>query len=350
MSDFDNILRLLMSYLPPFLLTSAAWIAIAVFLFSKLYHTPEKLEKWASIINRLFSWVSLGFKKRGVAGDIQADLRKTSRLINSQVSKEILPYGFKIKWVDEETRNAFVKNKEVVVRMKHHRNQAKNFMYATLSYVDFGLIPDVRHLINKNVIRAVELVFSNKIFLDNNRHDVSQIFFNEIFNKEVKKTSTLERYCNIMDGLDSNGLFTRIALKELSELEQNVPSGIPRKEVTGETVGFIKMLERLVRKRPGIDITPDYNGKFIKCSIVLVAKYEAYLLKGIRPHLNFINNSIKKGIKTFYICARGDKNISIAKEIAGAYDGSEELVITTGEPYSVKRDEKQICIILSKIQ
>ena len=349
MNDIETILLLLKNFLPSALLTSSVWIVIVIILFYKLYQEPEKLEKWASFLNRLLSWVGLEYEKRGVAGDIQADIRKTSRLINSQVPKELLPYGLKIKWIDKETRNAFVKNKKVVVRMQHHRNQAKNFMYATLSYAEFGLIPQAKVYIETHIARAIELIFTNKVFTDNKRYDVRQIFLDEIFNPETQSSSTLERYCNVMDGLEKKGNFTRIALKEFSELVDRVSSDIPRKEIIDETVGFTKVLERLSRKRRDKDIYPDYNGKFIKCSIVLVARPETYLLRGIQPWLNLINNLSKKGINTFYVSAIGDENISIAQEVANAYGESKEIKIISKDTYSIRGNGKAICIILERI-
>jgi len=93
LNEYETIIRFLKYTGLPSIGISVFWI----YIIYKIYQEPEKLEKWASILNRLLSWVSIEYEKRGVAGDIQADIRKTSRLINSQVPKEILPYGIKIK-------------------------------------------------------------------------------------------------------------------------------------------------------------------------------------------------------------------------------------------------------------
>lgn len=324
--------------------TSAAWI----YVLYRVYQNPELIERWSSIGYRLISWAGIKYEKRGIAKDIQADLRTISRTVNSEVPGELLPYGIKIEWKDEETRETFVKDKKVVVRMNHYKNQARNFMNATLSYAEFGLIPHARSYIERYVMRATELIFSNKVFLDIKRHDVRQLFLDEIYNPETQSSSTLERYCNVMDGLEKRGSFTRIALRELSDLGHKVPSGIPTREIFSESVGFTKMLERLVQRGRGEDVNPTYLGELIKCSIVLIARSEKYLLYGLRPYLNFINRSLEKGIETFYVCAIGDQNISITQEIADAYEASRELSVVSRDIYSLKKGPKAICIVIQK--
>lgn len=81
-----------------------------------------------------------------------------------------------------------------------------------------------------------------------------------------------------------------------------------------ETVGFVGMLERFARRRPGEDISPD-NGENINCSIVLIARPAVYLARGLAPYLSWINKCCKKGIQTFYVSAIGDANISMVRRI-----------------------------------
>ena len=104
-------------------------------------------------------------------------------------------------------------------------------------------------------------------------------------------------------------------LKEFSELPKKVPSEIPLQRVRAETVNFVRMLERIVQRRRGQDVSPTFNGNVIKCSIVLVARSGTYLTRGINPYLSFINKSAREGIETFYVCAIGNQNVSITQEI-----------------------------------
>ena len=199
-------------------------------------------------------------------------------------------------------------------------------------------------------MRAVELEFSSKVFIDTKRHDVKQLFLDEIYNPEIEKSQTLERYYNVMDSLEKTGHFTRIALRELSDLGHNVPSNISTREIHRNTVDFTKMLERLVRRRRGEDVNPTYNGEVIKCSVVLIARSEKYLLNGLNPYLGFINKSVENGINTFYVCAIGDQNISITQQIADAYEASKNLSVLTRDVYNLKGGQRACCMVLRRVR
>ena len=308
--------------------TSAPWAAI-VGLLIYFIKNPEKAEKWYSMTARAFSFMSLRLEKSGVARDIQSDVNSFAKDINSQTKDPILPYGLKIKWVGSTTREAFVKQGKVIVRMRHHENQARNFLYATLEWVGKGLIPEARHLVNKTVLRAADLVFTNVLLTKKKRHDVKQLFLDEIYETEVTKGSSLERYCNTFGRLNETGLFTGVALQELSSLSKRTSSVVANTQVRSETIGFMNMLERLARKRHGEDISPDYNGECIKCSIVLVARSETYFVHGLSPYAYFINKCCKEGIRSIYVCAIEDVNIMIVRKIRDAYEASKKISLVS---------------------
>lgn len=327
------------------LLTSIPWLVLVLLI----YKTPEKVEKWVSLFSRAFSWANLRFEKKAVAGDIQSELKSFKKEIDSVASANILPYSIKINWEPPNTtREAFVRNNEIIVKMSHHRNQAKNFLYATLSYVEKGLIPKSRYLLEKKVLRAVDLIFIKKILSEKKRHDVKQLFYDQIFEPEVTKGSLLERYCSIFDDIDETGGFTGIVLEEFAMLGENAGSNIPTDETSRDTVRFMQMLERFVRRNKGEDVNPTYSGAHIKCSIVLVARSDVYLMYGLSPYIGWINKCISEGIRTFYICAIGGANISIVRRIRDAYQSSKKVFVSSEKIHELPHGNQAICLILVK--
>lgn len=310
------------------IITSIPW-ALFVGLLIYFIKNPEKAEKWYSIIARSLSFVSLKLEKSGVAKDIQSDINSFAKEVNSQTKEPILPYKVKIKWVSSTTRESFVKKGNVIVRMRHHKNQAKNFLYVTLEWVDRGLIPEARHLLDKTVLRAVDFVFINDFLTKKKRYDVKQLFLDEIYEPEVTKGSILERYCNTFNKLNNTGLFTGVALQEFSSFGKRIGSVIPNKKIRFETIGFMNMLEKLARKPHGEDVNPDYIGENIKCSIVLIARHETYFMHGLSPYLGWINKCCRKGICSFYVCAIGDANIMIVRKIRDAYEQSKKISVVS---------------------
>ena len=325
------------------LLTSIPWITLLILV----YKTPEKVEKWVSMFAKAISWAGLKWEKRAVSGDIQSDLRGFKKEFDSTSSERILPYPIRIKWESKMiTPEAFIRKNELFVKMSHHRNQAKNFLYATLIYVEKGLVPESRHLIDKTVRRAMDLAFVRKILTEKKRHDVLQLFFDEIYKPDLNKGSLLEKYCVVFNKLEETGGFSQIALEEFSILNESDGWGFPTEDVFRDTRDFVQMLERFVWKKQGEDVNPNYNGKIIKCTIVLVARPDVYQVHGLSPYLRYIKNSLKEGIKTFYICGIGGANTPIVKRIRDAYESSQDLSIVSIDSYKVANGTTGMCLHL----
>lgn len=311
------------------ILTSIPWMILLVYLIKN----PEKVEKWGSIIAKSLSFISLKLEKIAVAKDIQADINGFLRSVNPQKRENILPYKVRVEWVESTTREAFIKKGEVIVKMQYHENQAKNFLYATLEWVNKGLIPEARHVLDKTVLRATDLVFISIVLTKTKRHDAKQLFLDEIYEPEVTKGSLLERYCDTFNKLNNKGLFIGVALQEFSALGKRIGSVIPDEKIRSETIAIMRVFEKLATKPRGKDINPTYNGENIKCSIVLIARQETFLMHGLSPYLNWINKCLKEGIRSFYVCAMGDANIMIVRKIRDAYGGSKKISIISENIY-----------------
>lgn len=317
-----------------FLITSIP-SAIIISLLIYFIKNPEKVEKWYSIIARSLSFISLELEKRGVAKDIQADINSFTTDINSQTKDPVLPYGVKVKWISSTTHEAFVKNKKVIIKMQHHKNQAKNFLFVVMDWAKKGLIPESRHLLDKKVLRAIDFTCINKILTEKKRHDVKQLFLDKFYEPEAPKGSLLKRYCSVFNKLDKRGLYVGVILPEFSSLGKRRGVTIPNETIRLETIGFTGMLEKLSRKLHGKDVSPDYDGEYIKCSIVLIARQDKYLMYGLSPYLNWINKCCAKGIRSIYVCAIGDANISIVRRIRESYEESKKISVASEKMQSL---------------
>jgi len=306
------------------LFTSIPWLVVVGFLiyFAK---NPEKVEKWASILARTFSFVSLRIEKSGLAKDIQSDINSFVKSYDLGKDKRVLPYRVKIDWISKTSREAFIRDGKVVIKMQRHENQARNFLYAVLDWVDVGLIPESRHLLDKRVLTAIDLSFVNKVLTEKKRHDSKQLFIDEIYESKAKKGSMIERYTAAFSRLDKRGLFVGVVLPEYSILGKNLGNEIPSSNLKLETIGFAEMLEKLSRKPHGEDVSPKYDGENIKCAIVLIARSETYDMRGLSPYLGFINKCCEGGTRSIYVCGIGDRNISIARKTRDAYEGSKKI-------------------------
>lgn len=306
------------------LVASIPWVLI-VGLLVYFVKNPEKVEKWSSIIAKSLSSISSRWENASVAKDIQADINGFAKTTNAGMTNPVLPYSVKISWVLTTSREAFVKEGKVVIKMQKHANQARNFLYALLEWTYKGLIPESRHLLDKTVLRAIDFAFINKVLTETKRHDSKQLFLDEFYETEATKGSLLEKYSSAFNRLDKTGLFAGVVLPEYAFLGKSMSSEMPHEKIKMETIGFANVLEKLSRKSPGEDVSPDYNGEHIKCSIVPIARSEKYFTYGLSPYLTYINKCYEEGICSIYVCGIGDANISIARKIRDAYEKSKKI-------------------------
>ena len=138
---------------------NAFWISLVVYLISH----PEVAAKWGAIINSLFSKISRGAERRSVALDIQGRLNRFSKRLNSEVAG-IIPYGVQIEWViGEISKESFLRENKVILRLGYHTNQDDNVDRAALEFVARGMLSSSRPHTDEKVMQAVDLISTKKL-------------------------------------------------------------------------------------------------------------------------------------------------------------------------------------------
>jgi hypothetical protein len=116
---------------------------------------------------------------------------------------------------------------------------------------------------------------------------------------------------------------------------------------------FLSFLRRVNDKTPREDINPSFGFKDVNISIVFVGRHEVVNRFSHYPYVSFIREASKKGVRIFYILARGRINSEIAQYVVGELE-KENIVKTSDdysdeEPYKGKR-VKITCIRLESTQ
>jgi len=297
-------------------LPNAFWIGLLAYLISH----PEVAAKWGAIINSLFSKISKGAERRSVALDIQGRLNSFSKHLNSEVAG-ILPYGVQIEWViGGVTKESFLKENRLILRLGYHTNQDDNIVRAALEYIAGGMLSSTRPHADEKVMKAVELISTKKL-LEKERKTALPYFYTEIMNPVRGSDSDLDRYVLITNSLDEIGYFTRVLLKELQILGVNRQFSLPEARVKEDTKQFLDFLDSKILKKPrGVDVDPTFVSDSISVSIVYVSRGD-----DVGPHLGWINKCIKKGLHRVYLCAWGSYNISLVKKLRAKLKSSNKL-------------------------
>lgn len=275
----------------------------------------DRGERLAGWLAKLIAWTGKKAEKAATAMGIQGKIDSFITAINAEV-ENLLPYGLKIKWISPElNRESFIQKDRVIVMLNYHNNQDENLSKATLLYMNKAVIPEARPHIHQKLAHAVDLMMTKKALFNfvESRSALGH-FVDSVLRPATQNDTELKEYCGVIDTIDERGLFTRVFLRELLELGL-MRSGITE---TGDTVfetnEFTKLLKRIAEKERGVDVDPTFARQNIRMAVILVARPENVDL-GPDMYIRAIRDRINKSIKTFYIFARGERNIEFAKGV-----------------------------------
>jgi hypothetical protein len=297
----------------------------------------ERGERLAGWLAKFISWTGKGAEKTATAMSIQGKVDSFIAAINAEV-ENLLPYGLKIKWISPEmNREAFIQKDRVIIMLNYHINQDENLSKATLLYMNKAVIPEARPHIHQKLRQAIDLMMTKKaLFSFIEARSALGYFVDSVLRPATEKDVELKEYCGVIDTIDERGLFTRVLLREFLGLGLKRSGIIGTGDTVFETNEFTKLLKRIAEKERGTNVDPTFIKQNIRVAIILIARPENVNL-GPGIYLRAIEDRIKKSVNTFYIFARGNKNIDFAKQVVSiCKDKFKELSKGHEEDFSTK--------------
>lgn len=290
------------------------FIALIIIVFLN----PEKINIWASWFHiHIFRRFFKASQRKSVSLELQGTINDFMKSLNKKIPN-VLTYGIKVKWVHKEktTREAFIKNNQVVVVLKSYDEQDVNFVTAILLYLPKALIPYARKNINQKSSRAIDFIYAKKIIRERKSESTADYFLNEVLYPEIENDEELKNYCSIMESLDNTGILTCILMNELMILARKLNLAIPSNQIIHETRDFIIFLGKFALKKREEDVHLEFIRRHIRIGIVPIAIKRKLREQGIKPYREAIERNIKKGIYRNYIVACGDENVFAATKVA----------------------------------
>jgi hypothetical protein len=313
----------IITYISSGILSSFITTLCLLWLFFK---HPEKVERWISIMTRTVAYFSKGAARIHMATDIQSTIDAQRKKLN--VHEEVLPYGVSVKWTNVDEVQTDLKENRIVIMMQPYQSQARNLAHIVSVYVPRALLPKARRYVEPNLMSGIDHTVSKSILKENTT--ALEYYLSEVMDRvsnEVK--SWIER----MDKLNEQGILSRILLPEIKRLNILYPQE-PNQKVFVESVELASLLHRLITKEPGVDISPNYSGIYIKMAVVPVAKPEKIAYEGIESHLAFIKCALSNGIDHFYVVSTSpfikyardlvritERNLRLEKVYEDEYEG-----------------------------
>lgn len=310
------------------LLRFGPWGIVLLIIYLLFMH-PEKLDIWVGKISAALSSFSIFFDKTAVEKDIKAKILSASKELNTE-NGAIVPYKLHIDWVDHSDASSFIKDGQIVVRMRYHEDQARNLVVAATHYIKKGVLPEVKsYVLTKEVVQATDLSLTRKILISQDQLALNY-FDEEIILPLIEEDPELRELFNIIRVLDESGVLISIIFRELTSLKNKIFPSIADDKVKSEAKNLFYYMYKIVSAEKGYNPPLFFDGRYKKIAVVIVANPDTYLLHGLQPYKERIKKNLDSGVETIYVIgssqykdvARGikiDTRIKSVKELPYYY-------------------------------
>lgn len=328
-------------------LISLFWIIIIILIIGNI----DKVLLLKSSIWGLFSNIFVFAKKKQVSDKVRGTILKSVKNQNIGVSN-IIPNDLKVVWINEEKTDTFVKNNQVIVRVKQSSNPSENLVTAVSEYVNNGLLYNVRRYLNKDVMDASKILMTRKVIQCANSATLTYLDEKYIIPKLNDDIELKELYNDLIK-IDYNGMFIGIMLNEFNKAGMSIYNQVEDPELFAESKEFMRYLYNIVIRISQDTSDLSFNRDYFKVAIFLSASNDTLRKSGITSFVHAISKKIDEGIKTIYIFGLGRKR-NVAKQISEAVGNELGVIQIIEHPYKhISENGKRIlgvfyeCIICS---
>lgn len=331
MSAFDILVAILKYGVSP-----VAFIIFGIFL---ALHYQEEVQKYSVFFWKIVRIVWKEAEKKIVSNDIEGRVNHFTKSLKKEIPN-FEPIGLQIQWVEEgESLSEFFSDNRLIIRMRKHQNQNKNFVYASMVFTSKCVLTKAKRYISKSQKESLDLFIGKKLFEKEKPQIVDQ-FFEDFFSPkmDVEKIAELvEKYTVI----DKAALFFPVLVQELTFLGEKVFWKRRSDEITKEVNCLVDFLQDYANREPGEEELPkNFEGAYCRCGITLISKFIKRELWEINRYIYYIEGLVEKKIENVYIIGPASKdNIQFITEIVRSIEQG-GLLEKYGEPRTYRAEIK----------
>lgn len=341
--NLTAFLQWLLSSLPSIVVTVIITTLAVAWGIVRYY---DKFELIQGRLARWFAWFSKRAERATVALDLQSRCETLAKTINSEVPGA-LAYGLKVEWARETSPEAFVQEGHVVLRLDHHRNQARNVMVAVMTYLPKALIPQARSYTHPVPLKGLDLTVARKVIAPYGTEALTY-FIHEALEPAFTESNEVRASCADLEALDDRGLLFRVLVRELLQVGTALFPRAPSDEVRNETKEFVDFLSTIAKRERGQDVPLKFQGRHISVGLVLVARREIYHAYGVTAYTRRIMTLVRQGVRNVYVGGWGH-NVSTVREVVRSLQGLTGLDAVSEAYHRIKNDDttwKAVLVLL----
>lgn len=296
------------------------FIIVGVFFLLKY---AENIMIWKGAILQLFSGISTTASKAALSSKLKGSVSKSVReVVHNQ---EILPDNLKVEWVKEDTPESFVKEEQVIVRIKKSKNPHENLVTTTAAFVNAGLLYNHRRYLDEDVMKASRFNMIRTIVSKAGKNDLTYFEENYLPNFLIADEEAYDYYQKLRQ-IDKNGMFVNILLNEYLKAADSLFGDEIDPCLVAESRELVTFLYNIATRDSEDNTDLLFCRNYFKIAIVLSYKMETVSHGGLNRYYNRILKDINEGYSTVYMLAVGRKT-SMVNIIADKINNDETLVL-----------------------
>jgi hypothetical protein len=321
-----------------------AFTLVGVLLFAVFYVLayPERAERIAGWIWRGISRIFHAADRKAVAYSLQGDINSARAELIKDAPSGILDAKLRVRWADPEQAEAHLSEGEVVVFMRRSPYREENITNALIAYLPKAVIPRARPYIDRMTMQAVDLTLARSILaLRQQPSGAMDVFFGRHLDPALAESADLRDVLEKVDAIDLHGWLTRIMLVEFQKLGEVLYPSQSDQLCIDDARAFGEWLGSLAASAPGDESTPlAYRGRFLRVSIVLVARKETLAEHDIAPYRKVAKQQIYSGnFDSLYLMGR-DSNIAPVKNLVASLESDARIESIATYEFGLRADFK----------
>lgn len=293
-------------------LSTIFWIVVIILII----YNVDKILLIKSGIFGLFANICSFAKKGQLSNKVRGTILKSVK--EQSLKSDIIPSDLKVVWMNKEDTDSFVKNDQVIIRIKQASNPHENLVTVISEYVNNGLLHNVKRYLNKEVMDASRILMTRKIVQLSDKSSLAYLDENYIIPKFRESEELKELYDDLLK-IDNNGMFSGIMLNEFNKAGLNIYGQVEDPELFAESKEFMRFLYNIANRISSDPTDLCFNRDYFKVAIFLTASNRTLKTSGISPFIKAISRQLDDGIETIYIFGLGSKR-EVAEQISTELD------------------------------
>jgi hypothetical protein len=304
---------------------------IALFFLFLYFRYPQNLEKIASHIAAILSYIFKRFQYYAIKGETEAKINGFITTLDSKLDVD-LPY-ISIRWVAKEGEKEEIIHDdfESIIVMKDRNHTNKNFVHASYFFVSEVFLKDSKRHLSKHLGLSLDLFTTQEILKKESAAAAEQFSSNYIF-PEVEKSDDVRAYLKQFTLIEGYGIFFPVLIQELSILGRKVFLEKKSQEILDEIKSLIDFLESWSVRKVGEEIKETFMGSYMKCAIKIVASHFSREANSVENQKDRVLQAVNQGCENIYLIGRIDDN---NKDFM---DSVSSLVISKNKNLEIKKN------------